>query len=138
MRHPVVLCLALLMGLVSRASAAEVTLNISIQADDVEQKAIKRMYEDSCNARIRATPPQAPLGGCTSDGAVPTPSCVCSPSLAQYANALGVFLEQQLAGRYKNMLSEEARTIQDVYRTANEAERAAIRAACTSCPPFPE
>jgi hypothetical protein len=96
------------------------------------------MYVDSCNDRIRATPPQAPLGGCTSDGAVPTPTCVCAPTLNQYANALGVFLEQQLAGRYKNMTSEEARTIQDVYRTANEAERAAIRAACTSCPPFPE
>jgi hypothetical protein len=118
--------------------AADVTINIALVADDIEQKAIKRMYVDACQDRVRATPPQAPLGGCTSAGEPPT--CTCTPNLNQYANALGNFLEQQLAGRYKNMLSEEARTLQDIYRqpATSDAERAAIRAACTSCPPFAE
>jgi hypothetical protein len=113
---------------IAHATDYTIAMNGTTAAQD---SALQRMYLDSCNDRVRATPPQSPLGGCSSSGTPPT--CVCAPSQAQLEGALGVFLKNQLTNRYQAQLDAEGKIVGQQYPSLSPSNQEAIRAACPSC-----
>ena len=115
--------------ILTSAMAAELTVQVPLTLDDAQQAAIVRMYLDACTQSVQGG--GGPFGGCTAGGSPPV--CTCNPTLEQYAEVLGIFLEGQLTNRYQAMIDAQGKKVGQSFPNLTAEQQTNICAECGGC-----